>query len=340
MKLLTRDEFREGVFKRDNHKCVVCQEPAQDAHHLIERRLFGETGGYFLENGVSLCGEHHIQAETTELSVEELREKAGIDDVVLPEHLYTDATYTKWGDIILANGQRIPGELFQDESVQKILKQGNVLDLYTHFVKYPRTYHAPWSGYIGKDDKIQNDMSIFNGEIVVTVKMDGENTTMYNDYIHARSIDGNSHETQSWVRNFHSNIAHDIPENWRICGENLFAKHSIGYDNLESYFYLFSVWNDKNECLSWDETCEWAALLNIRMVPLIYRGTWTDKPERIHTLWDKKFDENENEGYVIRTADKFPYGQFRNKTMKYVRKNHVTTATHWKFDRITKNKLK
>ncbi len=30
MKLLTRDEFREGVFERDNHKCVVCQEDAQD----------------------------------------------------------------------------------------------------------------------------------------------------------------------------------------------------------------------------------------------------------------------------------------------------------------------
>jgi hypothetical protein len=32
-KLLTRDEFREGVFKRDAHKCVICGEPAKDAHH-------------------------------------------------------------------------------------------------------------------------------------------------------------------------------------------------------------------------------------------------------------------------------------------------------------------
>jgi len=34
-KLLTRDEFREGVFKRDNYKCVVCGAPAKDAHHII-----------------------------------------------------------------------------------------------------------------------------------------------------------------------------------------------------------------------------------------------------------------------------------------------------------------
>ncbi|MDM8549714.1 hypothetical protein QUF72_06550 [Desulfobacterales bacterium HSG2] len=35
----SRDIFRESIFKRDNHKCVVCGEPAQDAHHIIERRI-------------------------------------------------------------------------------------------------------------------------------------------------------------------------------------------------------------------------------------------------------------------------------------------------------------
>lgn len=53
--LLTRDDFREFVFKRDNHKCVVCGEPAVDAHHILERRLFHDSG-YYLDNGASLCG--------------------------------------------------------------------------------------------------------------------------------------------------------------------------------------------------------------------------------------------------------------------------------------------
>ena len=44
--LLTRDQFREGVFKRDNHKCVICRAPAVDAHHIIERRLWTD-GGYY-----------------------------------------------------------------------------------------------------------------------------------------------------------------------------------------------------------------------------------------------------------------------------------------------------
>src|SRR3972149_1790099 len=106
-KTLTRDEFREGVFKRDNHKCVICGEPAKDAHHIMERRLF-DDGGYHLSNGASLCQTHHIQAEETTLSCEEIRTAAKIKDVILPEHLYNDNdfTYDKWGNIIMPNGSR------------------------------------------------------------------------------------------------------------------------------------------------------------------------------------------------------------------------------------------
>ena len=37
--LLTRDEFRKAVFKRDSYKCVICHKVAEDAHHIIERRI-------------------------------------------------------------------------------------------------------------------------------------------------------------------------------------------------------------------------------------------------------------------------------------------------------------
>lgn len=338
-KLLTRDNFREGVFQRDNHKCVMCGSPAQDAHHILERRLFPD-GGYYLDNGASLCGECHLKAEMTTLSVEEIREKCGIKNKVLPPHFYSDVVYTKWGDTILTNGQRTAGELFHDESVQKILKIGDVLGSYTKYIKYPRTFHCPWSGYVGEDDRIATDLGVFNERIVVTEKMDGENTTMYRDKLHARSVDGNSHWTQSYVRSIHSRIAYEIPEDWRICGENLYAKHSIEYTDLESYFYIFSIWNEKNECLSWNETVEWCELLDLPHVPVLFDGKWTEQPEKIHKhLWEKKVDEKCHEGYVIRSADKFAYNEFRSKVLKYVRKNHVTTATHWKYSNITINKL-
>ena len=99
-KLLTRTEFREGVFARDDHHCVICRTAGQDAHHILERRLFcdpAELGGYFLGNGATLCAAHHIQAEETVLSCEQVREAAGIKQVILPSHLYDDVRYDKWG---------------------------------------------------------------------------------------------------------------------------------------------------------------------------------------------------------------------------------------------------
>jgi len=222
MDLLTRDEFRQGIFARDGHKCVICGGPAVDAHHVMERRLFAaeqEFGGYFLDNGASVCQRHHLEAERTTLSTEEIREVAGIDEAVLPLHLDPDQLYDKWGNPILPNGQRLKGELFFDESVQKVLGEGGVLPLFTHWVKYPRTFHLPWSAGIHEGDRVHETTDQWEGrKIVVTKKMDGENTTMYCDHIHARSVESGHHPSRSWVKQFHASIAHDIPSGWRICG--------------------------------------------------------------------------------------------------------------------------
>src|SRR6188472_4375916 len=117
--LLSRDTFREAVFARDNYKCVICGLAAQDAHHIMERRLF-DDGGYYINNGASLCGKHHIEAEQTILTTEAIRDASKIQKRILPDHLYPDYEYDKWGNIVNANGTRIKGELFFDESVQKI----------------------------------------------------------------------------------------------------------------------------------------------------------------------------------------------------------------------------
>lgn len=125
---MNRDQFREGVFARDNHKCVICAAPAVDAHHIIERRLFPD-GGYILDNGASLCENHHLAAEMTTLSCEEIREKAGIKTVVLPPEFDPQYRYDKWGTIFVEGEERIAGPIFHDEGQQKILKRGGVLHL-------------------------------------------------------------------------------------------------------------------------------------------------------------------------------------------------------------------
>ena len=57
------------------------------------------------------------------------------------------------------------------------------------YVKYPRTYHLPWSRPTSDDKKLVDDSQFYGKHLVVTLKMDGENTSMYEDKIHARSID-------------------------------------------------------------------------------------------------------------------------------------------------------
>jgi hypothetical protein len=342
--LLDRDIFRESVFERDGGKCVICGEPAKDAHHIIERRLFS-NGGYFLENGASLCEKHHIEAEMTILTCDTIRKAAGITEIVLPEHFYTDVEYDKWGNEILANGQRIKGDLYDDPSVQKILKQGNVLSTFADRVKYPRTFHLPWSPGMNRDDRMMEDTKIFEGQqVMICEKLDGENTTWYRDFVHARSLDSDKHPSRTWVKNLWAQHGYEIPEGWRVCGENMFAKHAIHYTKekgnaLSTYFYMFSIWNEKNFCLSWDETEDWAYLLGLTLVPVFYKGIWN--MDFINEL-NKKMEQNPGtiEGYVVRLAREYHYSEFRKICGKYVRKNHVqNNHGHWSTQKIIKNEL-
>lgn len=103
--------------------------------------------------------------------------------------------------------------------------------------KYPRTPHLPWSPGRSADDVSWLDTSALVGcGVVVTEKMDGENTTLYREGLHARSVDSRHHPSRAWIKAFHAQWRHLIPPGWRFCGENLFAEHSIRYDSLPSYF--------------------------------------------------------------------------------------------------------
>ncbi|MBT4140719.1 MAG: RNA ligase family protein [Candidatus Latescibacteria bacterium] len=121
-------------------------------------------------------------------------------------------------------------------------------------IKYPRTPHLPWSQGQSRDDQVLSTTQHFEGkEVIVTEKMDGENTTMYHDHIHARSTTSSPHPSRDWVKKLWSQIQFNIPKGLRVCGENVFAKHSIHYRALPSYFLVFAIF-EENVCLSWKET--------------------------------------------------------------------------------------
>lgn len=337
-KLLTRDEFRRAVFERDGHLCVVCREPGQDAHHIIERRLWPD-GGYYLSNGATVCGPCHLKCESTEISPEDLWEAIGATPL-LPPHLYVDQQYDKWGNPVMPNGRRLMGELFFDESVQKVIS--NFLYLFNKHVKYPRTYHVPWST-LGKDDKMLEDLSQFSGKdpeikVVCTLKMDGENCTFYNDHIHARSVNSGPHPTRDWVKGLWSRVGYLLDDDMRVCGENLYAQHTVKYEALPSYFMMFSMWKGST-CLSWDETVEYAGILGLATVPVIYRGPFDQAAiEAAFAPYAAT-----NEGYVIRVEREFQMSEFRRVVAKFVRpefRQELNSAHgHWISKKIEANGL-
>jgi hypothetical protein len=203
--------------------------------------------------------------------------------------------------------------------------------------KYPRTYHVTWSEGCTSDDKKLITMEHFKGKmVVVTEKMDGENTTIYSDGSnHARSVDSRYHDSRSYVKSLASKICSTgliLPEE-RICGENLFAKHSIYYDNLDDYFLAFSIW-DGNWCKSWESTIARCVDVGIKTVPVLYRGVYDEKIIKNIKL------RQDMEGYVIRLDEGFYLNEFSKSVAKFVRKNHVQTDKHWMEQEIVKNKLK
>lgn len=204
--------------------------------------------------------------------------------------------------------------------------------------KYPRTYHLPFSLGATDDDKTLNNTNHFNDKrVIITEKMDGENTTCYGDgYVHARSIDSRNHESRNWVKSYWNSVSWRLPDNHRVCGENMFAQHSITYNELESYLYGFSVWYD-DSCLSWDETIGILNDLRIPTPEVLFDGTWDE--DEVKTIISN-LDLNSQEGIVVRIADAFHYDDFSKSVAKWVRKNHVQTDQHWTKQSIKPNKLK
>lgn len=204
--------------------------------------------------------------------------------------------------------------------------------------KYPRTSHVLYSEKLSEDDIIHNYDIFENKNVVVTIKMDGENTTIYNDDSHARSLNSDKDsEDRRWIELFRMlKVYNKIPSTYRICGENLFYKHTVKYDNLKSYFNLFSIW-DGDICLSWEDTLKLANKLNIETVPVLYTGIY-DKE-----LILKKFNEYKKninaEGFVIRLLDSFHLNDFSTSISKFVSNDFVIPSEHWKYSVKERNHI-
>lgn len=126
MPLLSRSDFKDQVFARSKGLCVLCGAPAVDAHHILDRKLYPD-GGYYLSNGAAVCAPCHLDCEHTRVSVEQVRQAAGIPNPVLPPGLDPTALYDKWGNRLWPSGLRSAGPLASDDGMRRALAAGGVL---------------------------------------------------------------------------------------------------------------------------------------------------------------------------------------------------------------------
>lgn len=211
--------------------------------------------------------------------------------------------------------------------------------------KYGRTYHFPFSPGTTSDDRIQHDYWQYISAIPAlmhTEKLDGENNCLSRYGVFARSHIAPT--TSPWtesLRRYWQLVRHDLG-NLEIFLENLYAVHSIAYKKLDHHFYVFAV-REHDRWLSWEETCFYAAMLDLPTVPVI---------QQLHTpLVKADFESNilnivkgagrfdaydaatgtpaTMEGIVTRNAAAFPVHAFAENVFKYVRKGHVKTDVHW-----------
>lgn len=215
--------------------------------------------------------------------------------------------------------------------------------------KYNRTFHVPWSEGATNDDKRATDtLSLVNVPLVITEKIDGSNTSLEHDGCYARTHSSlPSHPSFDAFKALHASVKYKIPKGIQLFGEWCFAKHSISYSELPGYFLLFNVRDlTTNEPMwaSWEEVELWAQEIGVPTVPKLCE-CYVDSQDNLWKLIEPLMKQPSccgglREGIVVRVKDSFTDDKFSSHVLKCVRKNHVTTDTHWIHQNIITNKLK
>eukprot|EP00943_MAST-04B_sp_MAST-4B-sp1_P007551 g7551.t1 len=210
-------------------------------------------------------------------------------------------------------------------------------------MSYPRTPHLPFSPTIFSDDIINKNIESLkkfeNNDIVILEKIDGANCCIHPsaNKVYARTHSKEAkHPSFSPIKEICEVLYYEnLPKNIKLFGENVFGVHSIEYDNLKSFFYLFAI-QEGDRWLSWNEVQNFATKYNLLLPPILYTGKGLSMSD-IKKIMDinAEFESGlatttKAEGFVIRVIDSFQCKDFVNCVAKYVRKNHVQTNETWK----------
>lgn len=216
--------------------------------------------------------------------------------------------------------------------------------------KYPSTPHWPWSDKVHRDDTYHTNPDFFVGrEVVVTEKLDGGNTCLFNGEVYARSVVAPSHDGwMAMVRKHHAYKSLIDQGTRAFYGEDLYGIHSIEYDALaeDQTFWLFAMreFGDGLEAslgldpvdwfACWDVVEQEAKIMSVPTVPVVFHGTFSSTDEITKFFREQRKLPSalgpEAEGFVMRDAERFEGKDFADHVCKYVRPHHVQTDEHWR----------
>lgn len=207
--------------------------------------------------------------------------------------------------------------------------------------KYPRISHFPFSPGAKNDDRIAPENwyeYIKYKHLIYTEKLDGSNSCIRKDGVYGRTHAVTTHnEWDSHLWTIQSTILNDLGD-LELFGENMYAVHSIEYERLPNYFFLFSV-RENGIWKNWNTVKYIAEYFNLKTVPEysykeVFGADFMKYPIVPMVTKIKKFVEHSHfgsiaEGVVVRNADEFKDEDFEKYMLKYVRANHVQTDEHW-----------
>lgn len=218
--------------------------------------------------------------------------------------------------------------------------------------KWPSTLNWPDSPTKHSDDATLENPELFvRVPVVITEKIDGGNTCLFQGDVYARSVSGPSgagwmamvRKHHAWKTLGHSDLV--------LNGEDIFGVHSIRYDPIpeQDTFRLFGVrqracdiegmpaFESQSEdylMLSWDEIEAYARSFDMKTAPVLFRGSFRSVREITKWFWDHLKEPSsiggpDREGFVLRYAERIPQAQWGMKAAKFVRPHHVQTNEMW-----------
>jgi hypothetical protein len=212
--------------------------------------------------------------------------------------------------------------------------------------KYPRTLHLPWSPGASSNDKVMKDVNaLLNCGLVITEKLDGSNMAWTKRQLFARSHAGApKHPSFDRAKADHAQLGYRLPSGYTFFGEWCYAVHSIKYDALPSYFFVFGIRDDIHWWwMSWDDVVVMCKRCGLATVPVFKEIRVSAEFELKREIEDlvplRSFYGPQKEGIVVRRAGGFEDSVFSLTVGKWVRKNHVQTDDHWAHQRITVQRL-